>query len=137
MENGRKLMLIESWLRKWKIVQYQQNTSENLFSLSISKVVYLRPFYSSLSFPKIWKQNFMYFERKYIETEPSYSHEFATFLKYHILLIYGWSKICLVQKYYFFVLILSIYKYILFKQSKHFVQIEQSSSLKLKDINFY
>ena len=30
----------------------------------------------------------MNFERKHVETRPSYSHEFATFLKYHIPLIF-------------------------------------------------
>ena len=40
----------------------------NFFSFLKSNVVYLRPFLSSLPFPKFWKKNFMYFEHKHVET---------------------------------------------------------------------
>ena len=39
-------------------------------------------FLCSSSFPKFWKQNSMHFGRKRWKTEPSYPHEFSTFLKY-------------------------------------------------------
>ena len=37
------------------------------FSILKPKVVYLYPFLSFLTFSKIRKQNFMYFERKHVE----------------------------------------------------------------------
>ena len=37
-------------------------------------VLLLRPNLPSLSFPKFWKQIFMYFGRKHVETEPNRSH---------------------------------------------------------------
>ena len=40
----------------------------NFFSLSKPKVVYLRPFLSSLPSPKFWKVNFMYFRHKHVKT---------------------------------------------------------------------
>ena len=58
------------------------------FSFLKAKVVYLRPFLSSLPFPKFKKQKFLYFGQKHIETGPNFSHELATFFKYHMLLIY-------------------------------------------------
>ena len=57
---------------------------ENIFLLSKPKVVYLRPFSSSLPFPKFRKKNLMYFGHKHVESGPSCSHIFATFLKYHM-----------------------------------------------------
>ena len=42
--------------------------SEKKFLLSKPKVVFLRPFLSSPPFPKFWKENFMYFGQKYVET---------------------------------------------------------------------
>ena len=57
---------------------------ELFFSFSISKVVYLRPFLFYLPFPKFWKQNFMYFAHKHVETRTNCSHKLATFLKYHM-----------------------------------------------------
>ena len=48
------------------------------------KVVHLRPFLSSLPFPKFEKQNFIYFGHKHVETGPNSSHELATFLKHHM-----------------------------------------------------
>ena len=39
----------------------------NLFLISKPKVVYLHPFLSSLTFPKFWKQNFMYFGHKHVQ----------------------------------------------------------------------
>ena len=39
-----------------------------LFSISYPKVVYLRPFLSSRTFPKFWKQNLMYFGHKDVKT---------------------------------------------------------------------
>ena len=56
---------------------------ENIFSLSQPKVVYLRPF-SSLPFSKFWKQKLTCFGYKHVETGPSCSYKFATFLKYHM-----------------------------------------------------
>ena len=43
-------------------------TKLNFFSISKPKLVYLRLFLSSLPFPKFWKENFMYFSRKHVET---------------------------------------------------------------------
>ena len=43
----------------------------NLFSLSKLKIVYLRPFLSSLSIPKFQKQTFRYCRRKRVEIGPS------------------------------------------------------------------
>ena len=40
----------------------------NFFSILKIKIVYLRPFLSFLTFPKLWKQNFMHFGHKYVET---------------------------------------------------------------------
>ena len=57
---------------------------ENIFLLSKPKVIYLRPFSSSLPFPKFWKKNLMYFGHKHVESGPSCSHKLATFLKYHM-----------------------------------------------------
>ena len=57
---------------------------EKVFLLSKPKVVYLRPFSSSLPFPKFWKKNLMYFGHKHVESGPSCSHKLATFLKYHM-----------------------------------------------------
>ena len=49
-----------------------QNILEIIFSLSKPKVVYLRPFLSSLPFLKFLKQNLMYFRHKHVETGPNY-----------------------------------------------------------------
>ena len=40
----------------------------NFFSFSKVNVVYLRSFLISLQCPKFWKQNFMYFVHKHVET---------------------------------------------------------------------
>ena len=61
-----------------------KNISENFCLPSKQKVVYLRPFLSSLPFLKFQKQNSMYFGHKHVETGPNCSHEFAIFLKYHM-----------------------------------------------------
>ena len=53
-------------------------------SLILEKYCGKRPFLSSLPFSKFWKQNFIYFGHKHVETGPSFSHELATFLKYHM-----------------------------------------------------
>ena len=57
---------------------------QNIFFLSKPKVVYLRPFSSSLPFPKFRKKNVMYFVHKHVESGPSCLHKLVTFLKYHI-----------------------------------------------------
>ena len=72
---------------KLKEVPFWENLSEIFFSSSKPKVCYLSSFLSSLLSPKFQKQDFMYFGRKYVETEPSSSHELTIFLKYHIPLI--------------------------------------------------
>ena len=69
-----------------KKVQFHKIFWTFFFPLSIPKVVYLRPFLSSLPFPKFWKQNFMFYGHKHLETGPNCSHELATFLKYHMSL---------------------------------------------------
>ena len=56
----------------------------SIFTLSKPKVIYLRLFSSSLPFLKFWKENFMYFGHKHVETGPNCSHELATFFKYHM-----------------------------------------------------
>ena len=56
-----------------------QNILTNFFSLLKPKV-----FLSSLPFLKFWKQNFMYFAHKRVETGPNYSHEISNVLKYHM-----------------------------------------------------
>ena len=61
-----------------------QNILELCFPLLKPKVVYLRPFSSSLQFPKFWKQNFMNFRHKHIENGPNCSHGLATCFKYHM-----------------------------------------------------
>ena len=75
------------WFKKLKEVQFQQNLSEKCFSLSKPKVVYLRPFLSSLSFSNVWKQILMFFGRKHLETEQCFLHELTCFLKYDMSLI--------------------------------------------------
>ena len=59
--------------------------SQNIFVifllLSKPKVIYLHPFSYSVPFLKTWKQNFMYFGHKHVETGPNCSHELSTFLK--------------------------------------------------------
>ena len=40
----------------------------NFFSFLKPNVVYLLPFLTFLQFPKFWKQNFMYFGHKHVET---------------------------------------------------------------------
>ena len=40
----------------------------NFVSFPKPDVVYLRPFLTSLQFPKFWKQNFMFFGHKHVET---------------------------------------------------------------------
>ena len=72
-------LLLVSKLKKSSI---SQNISTNFFSLSSPKVVYLRPFLSSLPFPNFWKQNFMYFAHKHVETGPNFSLEISRFLKF-------------------------------------------------------
>ena len=72
-------LLLDSKINK---VQFQNNMPEKYFSLSKPKVVNLRIFLSSLSFPKFWKQNFIYFGLKHIKTGPNCSHKLVTFLKY-------------------------------------------------------
>ena len=57
-----------------------------------TKVAYLRPFLSYLPFPIFWKQNFMYFGHKHVETEPNCLHELATFFKYHMPLIEVYNR---------------------------------------------
>ena len=42
-------------------------TKLELFIFSEPKVVYLRPFLSSLPFKKFWKENLMYFGLKHVE----------------------------------------------------------------------
>ena len=76
-------LLLVSKMKKSPI---SQNITTNFFSLSKPKVAYLRPFLS-LPFTKFWKQNFVYFEHKHIETRPNFSHEIRYFLKYHMPLI--------------------------------------------------
>ena len=56
----------------------------HFFSFLKPKVVYLRPFLSSLSFPKFWKQKLTYFGHKHVATGSNFSHAFATFFKYHM-----------------------------------------------------
>ena len=43
---------------------------------------------SSLISPKFLKQNFMHYVRKHLKTGLACSHELATFLKYHMPLIF-------------------------------------------------
>ena len=69
---------------KMKERTISQNIFEIFFPLSKSKVVYLRPFSSSLPFRKFRKQNFMHFGHQHVETGPNCSHELASFLKYHM-----------------------------------------------------
>ena len=57
---------------------------EFFFPLLKPKVVYLRSVLSSLPFLKFFKQNFMNFGHKHVETGPNFLHELATFLKYQI-----------------------------------------------------
>ena len=40
----------------------------NFFPFLKPNVVYLRPFLTSLQFPKFWKQNLMHFGHKHLET---------------------------------------------------------------------
>ena len=65
-------LLLVSKMKKSSI---SQNISTNFFSLLKPKVVYLRPFLSYLPFSKFWKQNFMYFGYKHVETGPNSSRE--------------------------------------------------------------
>ena len=60
----------------------------NFYSFSKANVVYLRSFLTSLQLSKFWKQNFMYFGHRHVETGPNCSHELATFPKYHMPLIH-------------------------------------------------
>ena len=59
---------------KMKKSSISKNISTIFFSLSKPKVVYLRPFLSSLPFPNFFKQNFMYFAHKHVETGLNCSH---------------------------------------------------------------
>ena len=47
---------------------------QNIFLLSKPKVVYLRPFSSSLPFPKFWKQKLMYFGHNSLNLNKSNFH---------------------------------------------------------------
>ena len=55
-----KFPLFMGKLFVWKLKKghFQQHLSEKFVSLSNSNVIYPRPFISSLSFPKFFKQNF-------------------------------------------------------------------------------
>ena len=75
------------WFKKWKKVQFEQNVSERFFSLSKPELVYLVLFSSSLSFVEFWKQIFMFFGRKRVESERSFLDKLTCFLKYHIPLM--------------------------------------------------
>ena len=75
-----RLLLVSKLIKSSILLKY----IGNFFSFSNPKVVYIRPFLSSLPFPKFWKENFMYFSHKRVETGPNCSHELATFLKYHM-----------------------------------------------------
>ena len=69
---------------KMKKSSISQNILTNFCLWSIPKVVYLRPFLSSLPFSKFWKNFFMYCAHKHVETGPNSSHEIPNFLKYHM-----------------------------------------------------
>ena len=77
-KNERRLLLVS----KFKKSLILAKNIRKFVSLSKQKVVYLRPFLSSLLFPK-----FIYFGNKHVETGPNCSHELATFLKYYMSLI--------------------------------------------------
>ena len=70
------LLLVSKMKKK---VQFHQIYQPIFFSLSKPKVVYLRPFLSSLLFSKLWKQNVMYFAHKHVETRPNCSREIPIF----------------------------------------------------------
>ena len=61
-----------------------QNILETFVPLSKPKIVYLRPFLTSLQFAKYWKENLMYFGHKHAEIGPNRSHEVDNSLKYHM-----------------------------------------------------
>ena len=58
-----RLILVLKLKKCWIIARY----IGTFFLLSKPKVVYLRLFLSSLTFPTFWKQNFVYFGHKHIE----------------------------------------------------------------------
>ena len=74
-------LLLVSKLQKSSILAKYIGT---FVSLLKSNVVNLHPFLSSLKFLNFWKQHFMYFGHKHVEIKPIFSHELATFLKYHM-----------------------------------------------------
>ena len=85
MGNGRedkkvcRLFLIWKMKKSSILVKYIRNiflTMKTKSSLSTSVFIFS-------TFSQIKKKNFMYFGHKHVETEPSYSLELATFLKYH------------------------------------------------------
>ena len=75
-----RLLLVSKFRKSSSLAKY----IGNFFPFSKPKVVYVRPFSSSLTFQKFWKQRFVYFGHKHLETGPNYSYELATLLKYHM-----------------------------------------------------
>ena len=67
-------------LENRKKFNFSKIYEKNVFIVQ-AKVVYLHTFLSFLPFLKFSKQNFMYFGRKHLETEPSCSHEHAIFFQ--------------------------------------------------------
>ena len=55
---------------------------DNFFIIKIKSS--LRPFLSSLPFPKLGTQNLMYFGHEDVESGPSWSYKLPTFFKYHM-----------------------------------------------------
>ena len=60
-----KLLLILKMKKNFQYILVKLN----FISISKPKVVYLRPFLSSLPLPKLLKQDFIYFSHKHVETE--------------------------------------------------------------------
>ena len=60
--------LINLFVKRTKILLRRQKKVCQFYIFLRAKVVYLRPFLSSLTLPKFWKQTFMYFRHKHMET---------------------------------------------------------------------
>ena len=70
------------YFEKWKNCNFSKIYGEKFFICKSKSSLFTSVFVFFTIFPKLWKQNFINFRRKHIETGPSCSRELITFLKY-------------------------------------------------------
>ena len=77
--NVDRLLLVLKFKKSSILAKYMRFSfiAKTKSSLSTSVFIFF-------TFLKLWKQRFMYFGHKHVETGPNYSYKLATFLNYHM-----------------------------------------------------